>query len=543
MARRNGFMALTAGAASMVMVAFAGAQNASDLSPGVRLAMETRTNSRVVGGAPASIELWPAIVSFRGVAPAGFPDIAGENLHFCGGTVIAPEWVLTAAHCVSRTVETPDGAAGFQALPVDADGFLVHDLLGPSELVLNTDDLADDARAVTRRIAAVMVHPDYQPELPDYDRNVFIGTPHRDAKNDIALVRLAEPWTGATMPLALDPAADPAGDASLYVAGFGATAEPNAYDAHLVRFLRAPSAAYASAGSRTLQQARTPLVAPASCGTAYVQLDPTSQICAGFDAGGIDSCSGDSGGPLVALNDAAVAYQVGVVSFGYGCARENRYGVYTRVSRYADWIASVAPSVAGPAAPGDASAPPAHDEVSGGAPLALILDALEPALGRATLTLNPGPDFHLGDLMTFDVTPQVPGKLVVFDRHSNGDLVQIFPNSYATELAADHVFAAGETVRFPDAGFTFQFRATEKEDAGAIIAIVVPEDFPVETTIWSPKAQTKGFSPEPSPVGFALNVVHQILSYGAGGERTAGGDAVEALPGFAVATAEYRITE
>ena len=70
-----------------------------------------------------------------------------------------------------------------------------------------------------------------------------------------------------------------------------------------------------------------------------VSVDPTRQICAG--AGGVDSCQGDSGGPLNLRAFGKVPVQVGVVSWGLGCARENSPGIYTRVSAYAGWIASV----------------------------------------------------------------------------------------------------------------------------------------------------------------------------------------------------------
>jgi len=404
---------------------------AQDLPPGVRLAMETRANSKIVGGEPASIDVWPSIVSFRGVAPSTWTSIAGEDLHYCGGVAIAPEWVLTAAHCVARTVMAPDGAFGFATPDIDADGYLLHPAFGRSELIFNTDDLGAEPRTVVNRFAAVVIHPDYAPESPGHN-----------AANDIALVRLATPWTGAVMALSPDLASDPSGDAGLYVAGFGATAESRG----LTRFTRAPSDTPASAGSQSLLQAVLPIVDATRCATAYAQHDAETQICAGFDAGGIDSCSGDSGGPLVALAADSAIYQVGVVSFGEGCARENLYGVYTRVSAFADWIATYAPdAIRTPRAEQPASQT-AHASV------ALILDALEPARGRASVELRPSAAFHLGDLMTFDITPNVAGHLVVFDRHTNGDIVQIFPNNLAVGLSADHIFAAGQTVRFPDIG-------------------------------------------------------------------------------------------
>jgi secreted trypsin-like serine protease len=62
------------------------------------------------------------------------------------------------------------------------------------------------------------------------------------------------------------------------------------------------------------------------------------QICAGLEEGTRDSCQGDSGGPLIASDKTGCPWQVGVVSWGYGCAEKNAYGVYTRVSHHAGWI-------------------------------------------------------------------------------------------------------------------------------------------------------------------------------------------------------------
>ena len=80
-------------------------------------------------------------------------------------------------------------------------------------------------------------------------------------------------------------------------------------------------------------------------------------VCAGVMAGGQDSCYGDSGGPLIAANGSDGWKQIGIVSWGNGCARRGYHGVYTSVPFFADWIASILPSVPPTATPTPVSTP------------------------------------------------------------------------------------------------------------------------------------------------------------------------------------------
>lgn len=85
--------------------------------------------------------------------------------------------------------------------------------------------------------------------------------------------------------------------------------------------------------SRYLLAATVPVVADADCARAYQNFSATSMVCAGFPQGGVDACQGDSGGPML-----IGPVLVGIASWGDGCARPGKFGVYTRVASYAALI-------------------------------------------------------------------------------------------------------------------------------------------------------------------------------------------------------------
>lgn len=231
-----------------------------------------RVMPRIVGGVEAPIDAWPwaaAIVSVR-------PD--GSLFQYCGGSLIGPDWVLTAAHCRVRTND---------------------------RVVLGRHDLTTGAGEV-RSISFVLSHSAYNPATND---------------NDIALVKLANASRQDSVGLidAGDAAAQPGDDATII--GWGALAQ-------------------AGPTSDTLQQVVVPVRSNAECKQAYGAGAITDRmICAGFDAGQRDSCQGDSGGAMmVQATSQAPWLQAGVVSWGEGCAQPGKFGVYTRVSKFLNWI-------------------------------------------------------------------------------------------------------------------------------------------------------------------------------------------------------------
>ena len=236
----------------------------------------------IIGGEEAQPGAWPWMAA---LVNANDPDAL--NGHFCGGALIAPEWVLTAAHCFDNDDAT------------QVDVVLGRHLLSSNE-------------GQRHNVAQIILHPNYNPTTND---------------SDIALLRLATASAQPTISV-ITPAtanlANPGVNAT--VAGWG-NMDPDGGQ-------NFPDA---------LQQVTVPIVSNETCNSpqSYDGAITDNMLCAGFAAGGQDSCQGDSGGPLMAPNTGGAGWvHVGVVSFGNGCAQPNFYGVYARVSMFHAWVES-----------------------------------------------------------------------------------------------------------------------------------------------------------------------------------------------------------
>ncbi|MFN2612505.1 MAG: serine protease [Solirubrobacterales bacterium] len=263
---------LAALAASVALVVLAASPGASD----------AETTNRIVGGAPIPITsaAWQvAILDGNTLGP-------GRQL-YCGGSLIRPRVVLTAAHCV-----------------LAPSPYATHD--GSDDVVLaGATDWTDQAQGFEDRIAAFFVNPGYN------------GLP---GSGDAAILILDNPVPSAyATPIKLaGPDEGPLWRAGkrATVSGYGSSSEGG------------PS-------SRVLKSATIPILKDSYCNSVYPGIFSASTlVCAGFTGGGTDACQGDSGGPLTVHargGDGGFVRQVGIVSFGAGCARANAPGAYARV--------------------------------------------------------------------------------------------------------------------------------------------------------------------------------------------------------------------
>jgi secreted trypsin-like serine protease len=231
----------------------------------VSAAAETNYAALIVGGDEASIADYPFAVYLT--------DRDGNQ--FCGGALIGPSAVATAAHCADAMSKS-----------------------GIRVVAGRQDERTKDG--VLARVSSVWFTPGFDDPVHG---------------NDVAVLRLDRdlPYRRVNLPSGND-AALYADGTKATVLGWGRTAE-------------------GGARSSVLRKATVPIIGDAGCSASYNNYDAKSMLCAGLPRGGVDACQGDSGGPLIV--DGTL---IGLVSWGQGCAEPGKPGIYTRVSTYADHL-------------------------------------------------------------------------------------------------------------------------------------------------------------------------------------------------------------
>jgi secreted trypsin-like serine protease len=250
----------------------------------VALAVGPTPAHAIVGGGPVSTGQYPWMVALASRSVYG----DSRSGQFCGGTLVSPTKVVTAAHCLydESTMQ-----------PADRPDLRV--------IVGRTDLTSDDGVEVP--VSQVWIDPDYS---------------MRNNTWDVAVLTLADPQPGrAVLPLVAQ------GQSAPYRAGTNATV--------LGWGDLRGDGDYAA----VLHSVQVPLIADATCARDYPggadgAFQPSTMVCAGEQTtGGRDACQGDSGGPLV-----VAGRLVGLVSWGTGCAEAGHPGVYTRVAAMTDAV-------------------------------------------------------------------------------------------------------------------------------------------------------------------------------------------------------------
>lgn len=235
-----------------------------------------KSDIRIVGGKDAMENEVPFIVSLR-----------KKGQHFCGGSLINETWVVTAAHCIAGMGK-------------------------PDDILVGSIDVNGSETSTKVKVDTAIIHP-------GYNKNA--------SSNDYALVKLKNPVKAEFAELNKIQMTD-LDIKDFVVAGWGAMKE-NAYTT-----------------PDKLQILTVPYVEQKTCENQFQDIEKSpvpyldeTMFCAGSKEGGKDACQGDSGGPIFYQpRDSKRYILLGIVSWGYGCARKDLSGVYSNVVTEISWF-------------------------------------------------------------------------------------------------------------------------------------------------------------------------------------------------------------
>jgi secreted trypsin-like serine protease len=258
---------------------------------------ESKRSPKIVGGQPTTIEEWPwqAAVTQNPFPPASNPG-NGFDRQFCGGSLVAPTIVITAAHCTFEVF----GSSGFDD-PVNFASIT-------GRTTLSSSQGQESAWSDFHFFVDGSGNPLYNPNTSEWDV-VFaeLATPSPSTTIAIAGANEANAWAP--------------GDENAFATGWGTLI----------------SGGTGPLGKQdALREVQIDMIADSVCSspTSYGSgFFPETMVCAGEVAGGQDTCQGDSGGPLVVSVGAGVFRLVGDTSFGLGCALPGFPGIYGRVAQ------------------------------------------------------------------------------------------------------------------------------------------------------------------------------------------------------------------